>query len=50
MLEADPELAMLLRSLDAFKRIADANATFVIPADSEPFKWLKGIPDIKPKK
>jgi membrane protease subunit HflC len=47
LLEADPELAMLLRSIEAFKRIADANATFVIPADTEPFTLLKGIPDIK---
>jgi membrane protease subunit HflC len=47
MLEAEPELAMLLRSLEAFVRIADANATIVIPADTEPFKWLKEIPDIK---
>jgi membrane protease subunit HflC len=46
MLEAEPELAMLLRSLEAFKTIADANATIVIPADTEPFKWLKEIPDI----
>ncbi|MHC4260475.1 MAG: protease modulator HflC, partial [Planctomycetota bacterium] len=37
MLEAEPELAMLLRSLEAFVRIADANATIVIPADTEPF-------------
>jgi hypothetical protein len=47
MLEAEPELAMLLRGLEAFVRIADANATIVIPADTEPFIWLKKIPDIK---
>ena len=49
MLEADPELAMLLRSFDAFKRIIDANTTIVIPADIEPFKWLREIPKIKAK-
>jgi len=49
MLEADPELAMLLRSFEAFKRIADANTTIVIPADAEPFKWLKEMPEIKAK-
>jgi membrane protease subunit HflC len=49
MLEADPELAMLLRSFDAFKRIVDANTTIVIPADTEPFKWLREIPKIKAK-
>jgi membrane protease subunit HflC len=49
MLEAEPELAMLLRSLEAFKRIADANTTIVIPADAAPVKWLKEMPDIKPK-
>jgi hypothetical protein len=38
---------MLLRSLEAFVRIADANATIVIPADTEPFKWLREIPDLK---
>jgi membrane protease subunit HflC len=47
MLEAEPELAMLLRSLEAFVRIADANATIVIPADTEPFKWLREIPDLQ---
>jgi len=49
MLEADPELAMLLRSFEAFKRIADTNTTIVIPADAEPFKLLKEMPEIKAK-
>lgn len=49
MLEADPELAMLLRSFEAFKRIADANTTIVIPADAGPFKLLKEMPEIKAK-
>ena len=50
MLEAEPELAMLLRSFEVLQVIADANSTFVFPADTEPFKWLKEMPRIKPKK
>jgi len=49
MLEADPELAMLLRSFEAFKRIVDANTTIVIPADANPFKLLKEMSEIEAK-
>jgi membrane protease subunit HflC len=49
MLQADPELAMFLRNIEAFKTIATEKATFVIPADTEPFTLLKERPDIKPK-
>lgn len=49
MLQADPELAMFLRNIEAFKTIAKEKATFVIPADTEPFILLKERPDIKPR-
>lgn len=48
MLEADPELAMFLRDIEALKKILQERATIVLSADSEPFKLLKGIPDINP--
>lgn len=52
MLEDDPELAMFLRSLDAFKKILAERATFVISADALPFKELKmgNIPSFKAEK
>jgi len=48
MLEEDVDFAMLLRNLEALKKILEKRATIVIPADAEPFKLLKEIPDIKP--
>jgi len=50
MLEEDPEFAILLRNLEALKKILKERATVVIPADTEPFILLKEMPDIKPKK
>ncbi len=50
MLEEDPEFAILLRNLEALKKILKERATVVIPADAEPFILLKEMPDIKPKK
>ena len=50
MLEADTELAMLLRNLEALEKILDKETTFVVPTDKEPFILLKEIPDIKPKR
>jgi len=49
MLKADPELAMFLRNIDALKEILKERTTFVVPIDTEPFKLLRGIPDIKPR-
>ena len=49
MLDDDPELAMFLRSIEAFKKILDKRATFVISADEEPFRLLKKIPFLVPK-
>lgn len=48
MLEADPQLAMLLRNLEALQKILGDRTTFVTPTDIEPFSLLKGIPDLKP--
>jgi len=49
MLEADPELAMFLRDLDALKKILSKRSTVVLSADMEPFRLLKEMPRIKPK-
>ncbi|MGD8501299.1 MAG: protease modulator HflC [Phycisphaerales bacterium] len=48
MLDADPELAMFLRNLEALQKILASRTTFVTPTDVEPFDLLKGIPDLKP--
>ena len=50
MLEAEPGLAMFLRDIEALKTILSERATVVFSSDSEPFKLLKGIPDIAKKK
>ncbi|HEW78947.1 MAG TPA: protease modulator HflC [Phycisphaerales bacterium] len=48
MLDADPELAMFLRDIEALKKILAERSTLVFSADTEPFKLLKEIPNIKP--
>jgi len=50
LLEAEPELAMLLRDLESLEKILKERSTIVIPADSEPFKLLKDIPSLELKK
>lgn len=47
-LEADPELAMLLRSFEALQKILEKRTTYVVPTDIDPFKLLKEMPDLKP--
>ena len=47
MLEADPELAMLLRSLESLEIMLKDRTTFVVPTDKEPFNLLQGMPDLK---
>jgi membrane protease subunit HflC len=49
MLEQDPQLAMFLRDIDALKKILEQRSTIVISADTEPFKLLRQMPDLKPK-
>ncbi len=50
MLEADPQLAMFLRDVEALKKILAERTTIVLSADTEPFKLLREIPQILPKK
>jgi ribosomal protein L7Ae-like RNA K-turn-binding protein len=47
MLEADPELAMFLRDIEALKRILQEKTTIVLSADTEPFKLLRELPNLK---
>jgi membrane protease subunit HflC len=47
-LEADPELAMLLRDIEALQKILEKRTTFVTPTDMRPFELLKGLPELKP--
>jgi membrane protease subunit HflC len=49
MLEEDPEFAIFLRNLEALKKTLSERSTLLIPADSEPFKYLKEIPSLEPK-
>lgn len=46
-LEANQELAMLLRKLEAIEKIVGERATFVVPTDKEPFTLLQGMPDLE---
>ena len=50
MLEADPELAMFLRDIEALKKILEERSTIVLSADTEPFKLLREMPVLRPKK
>ena len=50
MLEEDPELAMFLRDIEAIKKILEKRSTIVLSADAEPFKLLKEMPNLEPKK
>jgi membrane protease subunit HflC len=46
-LDADPELAMLLRDIEALQNILENRTTFVTPTDIRPFDLLKGLPELK---
>jgi len=50
MLEADPELAIFLRNLEALMTTLKERATVVIPADADPFKLLTRMPSLEPSK
>ena len=45
-LDANPELAMLLRDLEALQKILESRTTFVTPTDVAPFNLLKGMPKL----
>jgi len=47
-LKADPELAMLLRDIEALQKMLEDKTTFVTPTDMRPFSLLKGLPELKP--
>lgn len=49
MLEADPELAMFLRDIEALKKILAERSTIVLGVETEPIQLLKELPDIQPK-
>jgi membrane protease subunit HflC len=49
LLEQDPQLAIFLRDIDALKKILEQRSTIVISAETEPFKLLRQMPDLKPK-
>ncbi len=48
MLEADPELAMFLRGVEALKRTLEKKSTYLVDMDIEPFSYIKQRPDILP--
>ncbi len=48
MLDANPQLAMLLRDLESLEVTLKDRTTFIVPTDTEPFKLLQGMPDLKP--
>jgi len=50
MLEEDPELAIFLRQIEALKKILEKRSTVVLSTDTEPFKLLKEMPNLEPKK
>jgi membrane protease subunit HflC len=47
MLEANPELAIFLRNLEALATMLKDRATLVIPTDVEPFKLLREMPSLQ---
>lgn len=49
-MEEDPEFAMFLQDLQSLQKMIQERSTLVIPTDSEPFKYLKEPPSLKPKK
>lgn len=48
-LEADPELAMFLRDLEALKAILKERTTLILGTDVEPIQLLKELPKLEPK-
>jgi membrane protease subunit HflC len=50
MLDADPQLAMFLRDLEALRTILKDRSTIVLGTDTEPMHLLKEIPNLENKK
>jgi membrane protease subunit HflC len=49
MLDDDPELAKLLKRLEALPIMLGKNSTYVLSTEMDPFKLLEEIPDLIPK-
>ena len=47
MLDSNPQLAIYLMKLDAYKKILKEKSTYVFAADSDLAELLKGVPEIK---
>ncbi len=50
MLEDEPDFAKFLRDLEALKKILKERSTIVLSGQTEPFKLLREMPNIEPKK
>lgn len=50
MLQADPQLALYLRDLEALGKILESKTTVVLGAETEPLKLLREAPQITPAK
>jgi modulator of FtsH protease HflC len=50
MLNADPNLAMILRDFEALRNTLKDNTTFFVPTNIEPFKYLTAMPQVTPAK
>ena len=50
LLEEDPEFAIFLREIEALKKYLEKRSTIVFSADMEPFKLLREMPVLEPKK
>jgi membrane protease subunit HflC len=50
LLESAPELAIFLRNLEALEKTLMDRATIVIPADVEPFEYLRKMPSLEVSK
>jgi len=48
-LEADPQLAMFLRDLEALKKILKERTTLILGTDVEPIQLLKEMPNLEIK-
>jgi len=48
LLEADQDLAMFLRDIEALKKILAEKTTVVVSTKTAPFKLLEEMPDLKP--
>lgn len=50
LLDEDPEFAIFLRKIEALKKYLEKRSTIVFSADMEPFKLLREMPVLEPKK